>query len=164
MKIRRMMETTPHKEYGKTPSHKGMKKVWNVSSWWTWEISLTWRMKNAWNVATWIIWEVSLTWGYEEWLERLHVMNMGSLPHMRTWRMTGSLHLMNMGSLPHMRVWRMMGTSPHEEYGKSPSHEGTLLLKLIAPSDSSVCDKGHTHQIAFKNNSMRQGVLVTLDK
>ncbi len=32
MKIRRMMETTPHKEYGKTPSHKGMKNVWNVSS------------------------------------------------------------------------------------------------------------------------------------
>ncbi len=28
-----------------------------------------------------------------------------------------------MGSLPHMRVRRMMGMSPHEKYGKYPSHK-----------------------------------------
>ncbi len=37
----------------------------------------------------------------------------------------------------------------------APLHALPLLLKPSAPSDSSVCDKGHTHQIALKNNSMR---------
>ncbi len=39
---------------------------------------------------------------------------------------------------------------------------GTLLLMLNAQSDSSVFDKGHTHQIALKTNSMRQGVLMSV--
>jgi hypothetical protein len=36
----------------------------------------------------------------------------------------------------------------------------TLLQKLSAPSDYSVSDNGCAHQMALKNNSVRQGVLM----
>jgi hypothetical protein len=45
--------------------------------------------------------------------------NIESPSHMRL-----RIMIKHMGSLPHMRVRRMIGMSPHEEYGKSPSHEG----------------------------------------
>ncbi len=105
MRVWRLNGSSPHKEYGKSPSHKCEKTDGNVS--------------------TWRRWEVYLTWGYEEWWECLHMKSIESLSHMRVWRIMGTNPhtVKNMGRLPHIRVWRMFGMYLYEEPGKSSSNE-----------------------------------------